>query len=108
MDNNHIKKYYKISEVSKICNIKDSTLRYWEKLFKQLNPKKVNKHRLYEKKDIYLINKIKFLIEEKKYSTKNIQQHLKNEPIKEKKYNIDDKNLLSIISQLKEITNILK
>ena len=32
------KKYYSISEVSELCNIKSHTLRFWEKEFKDLKP----------------------------------------------------------------------
>ena len=32
------KKYYSISEVSELCNVKSHTLRFWEKEFKDLKP----------------------------------------------------------------------
>ena len=31
------KKYYSITEVSELCDIKSHTLRFWEKEFKDLN-----------------------------------------------------------------------
>ena len=56
MDNpqNNIKKlYYSIGEVSKITELKQYVLRYWETEFKQLKPTK-NKagNRTYKQKDI--------------------------------------------------------
>jgi len=32
------KKYFSITEVSQICNIKSHTLRFWEKEFEELKP----------------------------------------------------------------------
>ncbi|SVD74519.1 uncharacterized protein METZ01_LOCUS427373, partial [marine metagenome] len=59
----NIKKlYYSIGEVSKITELKQYVLRYWETEFKQLKPTK-NKagNRTYKQKDIDLIVQIKDL-----------------------------------------------
>ena len=57
------KKYYSITEVSELCDIKSHTLRFWEKEFKELNPitRKGNR-RYYQKADIALIKKIQSLL----------------------------------------------
>ncbi|HNT70322.1 MAG TPA: MerR family transcriptional regulator, partial [Bacteroidales bacterium] len=61
-DNN---KYYRISQVSKMLNIPASTLRYWEKEFKQLKPlKSKNGIRYYSENDIELLKKIIFMTKE--------------------------------------------
>ena len=59
------KKYYSISEVSKVCEIKPHTLRFWEKEFKQISPQ-INKggRRRYQIKDIETINLIKKLLQD--------------------------------------------
>ena len=59
------KKYYSISEVSELCNIKSHTLRFWEKEFKDLKPitRKGNR-RYYQSQDIKLIKKIQSLLYE--------------------------------------------
>lgn len=74
------KLYYSIGEVSEITGIEPHVLRYWESVFKDLNPKK-NKggNRVYKEKDIEIIVKLKKLIKEKKYSTKGAKQVLENE-----------------------------
>lgn len=74
------KLYYSIGEVSEITDIEPHVLRYWESVFKDLNPKK-NKagNRVYKEKDIKLIVRLKKLIKEKKYSTKGAKQVLENE-----------------------------
>ena len=57
------KKYYSITEVSKLFNIKTHTLRFWEKEFEDLKPitRKGNR-RYYQKTDLALIKKIQSLL----------------------------------------------
>ena len=56
------KRYYAISEVSRMTNLEPYVLRYWEKEFSMLKPKKNRGGtRLYTSKDIELINRIKHL-----------------------------------------------
>jgi len=67
---NSIKKlYYSIGEVSKVTELKQYVLRYWETEFKQLNPSK-NKagNRTYRQKDIDLIINIKDLLYNQKFT----------------------------------------
>lgn len=74
------KLYYSIGEVSELTGIEPHVLRYWESVFKDLNPKKNNGgNRVYKEKDIEVIVKLKKLIKEKKYSTKGAKQVLENE-----------------------------
>ena len=37
------KKYYSIGEVAKFFNVNTSLIRFWEKEFKQISPKKKNR-----------------------------------------------------------------
>ena len=47
------KKYYKINEVAEILNIPESTLRYWEKRFTIIKPKRTESgRRMYTPDDI--------------------------------------------------------
>ena len=66
VENTHIKKYYKIGEVSKMLNVPASTLRFWETEFRQLKPMKNKKgDRIYSLKDIELLKEIHYLTREK-------------------------------------------
>ncbi len=57
------KLYYSISEVSKITDIEQYVLRYWETEFEQLSPQKNRAgNRIYTNKDIRLILYIKELL----------------------------------------------
>ena len=59
-----------ISELSKILNLIDNksnkplnhVIRYWEKEFKQIQPKKINNRRYYSLKQVEIFKKIKFLL----------------------------------------------
>lgn len=56
------KLYYAISEVARMTNLEPYVLRYWEKEFSMLKPRKNRGGtRLYTTKDIELINRIKHL-----------------------------------------------
>jgi len=66
-------KYKGISDVAKILDLIDPitkkplnhVLRYWEKEFKDIKPKKINNRRYYTLKQIELIKMIKFLLKNK-------------------------------------------
>jgi DNA-binding transcriptional MerR regulator len=66
-------KLFSISEVSKILKLINSsnnkplnhTLRYWEKEFKQIRPKKINNRRYYTNDQVEIIKLIKFLLKTK-------------------------------------------
>ena len=66
-------KLINISELSKMLNLIDPktkkplnhVLRYWEKEFKEIRPKKINNRRYYSSKQIEKIKLIKFLLKNK-------------------------------------------
>lgn len=63
------KLYYSISEVSKITEVEQYVLRYWETEFEQLKPQKNRAgNRIYTNKDIQTVLLIKNLLREKKYT----------------------------------------
>src|SRR3989304_9152798 len=61
----HERLYYRIGEVSRITGLKPYVLRYWESEFKIIRPHKEGSlQRLYRRKDLDLILKIKKLLYE--------------------------------------------
>ncbi|MBP6609628.1 MAG: MerR family transcriptional regulator [Paludibacter sp.] len=71
------KLYYSISEVAEMFDINQSNLRFWEKEFKQLKPKRNKGNtRFYTNEDIELIKTIKFLVEDKKLTLDGVKQQL--------------------------------
>jgi DNA-binding transcriptional MerR regulator len=71
------KLYYSISEVSKMVGEPQYILRYWEKEFPILNPKKNRAgNRIYSDKDIEIVMAIKTMLREQKLSTKGVLEEL--------------------------------
>ena len=76
---NQEKKYYSITEVAELCNVKAHTLRFWEKEFKDLNPitRKGNR-RYYQNDDIELIKQIHSLLYQEGMTIAGVKRNLKS------------------------------
>jgi DNA-binding transcriptional MerR regulator len=73
------KLYYSISEVSKITDLEQYVLRYWESEFEELKPQKNRAgNRIYTNRDIKLILYIKKLLRDERYTIEGAKQVLKN------------------------------
>ena len=70
-------KYKNISEVAKTLNIKNHTLRFWEKKFPYFHPKKINGVRYYSEKDISYLKQIQVHLKEKGYTIKGVSNIIK-------------------------------
>ncbi|OGF97944.1 MAG: hypothetical protein A2Z06_03700 [Candidatus Glassbacteria bacterium RBG_16_58_8] len=71
------KEYYSISEVCEITRLKPHVLRYWESQFSFLKPPKNRAgNRTYRRKEIQLIQLIKFLLYVEKYTIEGAQEKL--------------------------------
>ncbi len=78
MKTNGIEKlYYSIGEVSELLSVEAHVLRYWESEFKVLSPKKNRAgRRIYRKSDIKMIERIKYLLKEQKYTIEGARKSL--------------------------------
>ena len=105
------KLYYSISEVARITGLEPYVLRFWEKEFPTLKPRK-NKggNRHYQMRDIELINQIKQLLYEENYTIAGARKKLREtsgEPEKRKLIlKAQSKTLMGEIR--KELEDILK
>ena len=78
-------KLIKISELSESLNLVspkskkplNHVIRYWEKEFKQIRPKKINNRRYYSSNQIKLIKLIKFLLRNKGLTISGVKAFLK-------------------------------
>jgi len=78
-------KFISISELSKTLNLVDPItkkplnhiLRYWEKEFKQIKPKKINKRRYYSPEQVEIVKLIKFLLKNKGMTIAGVKNTLK-------------------------------
>ncbi len=107
------KLYYSISEVSRLTNLEQYTLRYWESEFKQLNPAKNRAgNRIYTNQDIELILTIKHLLKDKKYTfegaRKVLETEKENAPIKEKKKPIKTQSNRELLPKKQPKLNLSK
>jgi DNA-binding transcriptional MerR regulator len=76
------KLYFRIGEVSTLLGVEPYVLRYWETEFPSLSPKKSGTgHRLYRRKDVELLLRIKQLLYEKRYTIQGARQFLHSEPL---------------------------
>lgn len=72
------KLYYPISEVANMFKVNISLIRFWEKEFDILKPRKNRKgDRLFRPEDIKNLKLIYFLLREKKYTIKGAKSYLK-------------------------------
>ena len=73
------KRYYTIGEVAKTFQVNTSLLRFWEKEFKEIQPKKKSSGvRKYTPQDIQNIKLIFHLLKEKGMTIEGAKNHLKN------------------------------
>ena len=74
------KLYFKIGEVSELLGVEAYVLRYWETEFPVLSPKKSGTgHRLYRRKDVELLLRIKHLLYDKRFTIVGARQSLHSE-----------------------------
>lgn len=74
------KLYFRIGEVANLLAVEPYVLRYWETEFPSLSPKKSGTgHRLYRRKDVELLLKIKHLLYDKRYTIEGARQSLHDE-----------------------------
>ena len=76
--NKELKPYYSIGEVAKMFDVNESLLRYWEKEFPIISPKKAGGNvRQYRKEDIENIRLVYHLVKEKGMTLQGAKQKLK-------------------------------
>ncbi len=74
--------YYKIGEVSELTELPHHVIRFWEKEFPQLSPRKTSSgHRIYSQKDIQTIMLIKELLYENKFTIKGAKELIESNQI---------------------------
>ena len=75
------KMYYSISEVSNLTGLKAHILRFWESEFPMLRPRKNRAgNRAYTERDIRIVQAVKRLLYDEKYTIDGAKSRLKQEP----------------------------
>jgi DNA-binding transcriptional MerR regulator len=100
------KMYFKISEVSKLTGLEPYILRYWETEFKMIKPMRTKTNqRLYRRKDLELIFRIKQMLYEEGFTIAGTRKKLEEESAKEPEQlnlNLEEKKYLSLLIALKK------
>lgn len=79
--NNLNKLYYTIGEVAEMFDVNHSLIRFWEKEFSIIQPKKNKKgNRLFTPKDIENFNKIYVLVKIQGFTLEGAKKELKKKP----------------------------
>ena len=111
------KLYFRIGDVARLAGIKPYVLRFWETEFPGLGPKKSGTgHRLYRRKDVELLLRIKHLLYEKKFTIEGARQtlHAESRAPKQKVAKVAQQELFSqdplpeIRRELADILQLLK
>src|ERR1043166_8547553 len=80
------KLYFRIGEVSRLCHLPAYVLRFWETEFPQLKPVKSSTgQRMYRRKDVESVLRIKQLLYEEGFTIPGARQHLRSEIKTDKK-----------------------
>ncbi len=96
------KLYYKIGEVAKMFDVNTSLIRFWEKEFDIIKPKKNKKgNRLFTPRDIENFHIIYHLVKERGFTLQGAKEKLN-----QNKY--DTINTVEIVKSLKKIKSFLE
>lgn len=72
------KLYFRIGEVARLLEVKPHVIRFWEKEFKSLRPKKsAAGQRIFSRKDVERLVAIKHLLYEERYTIDGARKHLR-------------------------------
>jgi DNA-binding transcriptional MerR regulator len=96
------KLYYSIGEVSDIVGYDPHVLRYWEQEFDELSPRKNRAgRRVYTDDDIEIIERIRYLLKDEKYTIEGARQALRR---KENRYDLQKRlrELRAFLTDLRE------
>ncbi|OUO21388.1 MerR family transcriptional regulator [Bacteroides sp. An322] len=99
--NKQLKLYYSIKEVAEMFGVNESLIRYWEKEFSDISPKRAGgKIRQYTKEDIENIRQVYYLVKEKGMTLAGAKQLLK-----QNKEGV--RNTTELVNRLKQIRDEL-
>ena len=97
------KLYYSIGEVADMFNVNTSLIRFWEKEFTALKPKKNNKgNRLFTPKEILKIHSIYVLVKENGYTLEGAKKALKSKVVDIPIVDQESEDLVARLESIKE------
>lgn len=95
----NLKLYFSISEVAQMFDVNESTLRFWEKEFDVISPRKTAKGtRFYKQEDIDSVRLIYHLVKERGMTLAGARQKLKDN----RETTIKQEEIVNKLKQIKE------
>ena len=71
------KRYFRIGEVSQLCDVKPHVLRYWEQEFPQINPvRRTGNRRYFQRQDVIVVRQIRSLLYDHGFTINGARQRL--------------------------------
>jgi DNA-binding transcriptional MerR regulator len=110
-EKNRDKIYFSISEVARLTKLEAYVLRFWEKEFPMLKPRKNRGgNRIYQRSDIEMINRIKQLLYKENYTIEGARNRLKEiKSTPQRKELVESARYRMIVSEIrKDIEDLLK
>jgi DNA-binding transcriptional MerR regulator len=72
--------FFKIGEAARLCAVKPYVLRYWETEFRSIRPQKTrSQQRLYRRKDLELLLKIRHLLYDERFTIEGARARLREQ-----------------------------
>lgn len=98
------KLYYSISEVAQMTDLEAYVLRFWEKEFPMLRPRKNRGgNRTYQVKDIEMVNRIKRLLYVENYTIEGARTRLRSlKPTQERKSLFEDARARTMLAEIRK------
>jgi DNA-binding transcriptional MerR regulator len=102
------KLFFRIGEVSQLIGVEPYVLRYWESEFRGLSPKKSSSgQRMFRRKDVELLIRIRHLLYEKKFTIEGARKVLTSEPNIQQELFSPESPLPEIRKQVAEILQLV-
>ena len=102
------KRYFTIGEVSSLCEVKPHVLRYWEQEFPQLKPvKRRGNRRYYQRHEIELIRKIRYLLYLDGYTIGGARNQLRIDQGQPSEGQLNHEERDDLIGALEEVSQLL-
>ena len=99
------KRYYSIGELAKAFNVNASLIRFWDKEFDEINPKKNAKgDRMFRPDDVQTLQLIYHLVKERGFTLEGAKVHLKEN----KKKSLDNFGIITKLETIKAQLNTIK
>ncbi len=101
--------FFRIGEVAQIVGVEAHVLRYWESEFGEIKPVRSNKQRLYRKKDVELLLRIKRLLHEEGFTISGAKKQVRSKEPEQVRFDFSEEAFKRVLREIrKELCDIKK